>query len=115
MKVDPQGLPAQTRWRVLARGPQKTLLELTPLTGRTHQLRVHCAANGFPILGDPIYGTGDREARLHLLARAIEIPLYKNKPPIRAEAPVPPHMQAEVSALLDGTLPDAAQSLDAGA
>ncbi|MEJ0049714.1 MAG: RNA pseudouridine synthase [Methylovirgula sp.] len=112
MKVDPLGQTAQTRWRVLARGLEKTLLALTPLTGRTHQLRVHCAANGFPILGDPIYGHGERDSRLHLLARAIEIPLYKNKPPIRAEAPVPPHMQAEVSALLDGTLTGSAQSPD---
>jgi tRNA pseudouridine32 synthase/23S rRNA pseudouridine746 synthase len=115
MKVDPQGQPAKTRWQVLARGPQNTLLALTPLTGRTHQLRVHCAANGFPILGDPIYGTGDREARLHLLARAIEIPLYKNKPPIKAEAPVPPHMQAEVSALLGNASVEIAQPPYVGA
>ena len=101
-------MQAATHRRLCRRGPQKTLLELTPLTGRTHQLRVHCAANGFPILGDPIYGAGEREARLHLLARAIEIPLYKNKPSIRAEAPVPPHMQTEVSALLGDTLFDAA-------
>jgi tRNA pseudouridine32 synthase / 23S rRNA pseudouridine746 synthase len=109
MKVDPDGLPSQTRWHVLARGQDRTLLELTPLTGRTHQLRVHCAANGFPILGDPIYGNGARDAQLHLLARAIEVPLYKNKPPVRAQAPVPEHMQAEVSALL-GHMADAAQA-----
>lgn len=102
MKVDPQGLPAETHWRVLVRGDGRSLLALTPRTGRTHQLRVHCAASGFPILGDPIYGTGDRNARLHLLARRVEIPLYKNKPPVEAEAPVPEHMQAEVAALLGG-------------
>ena len=100
MKVDTQGLTAETHWRVLARRDGRSLLALTPRTGRTHQLRVHCAASGFPILGDPIYGTGGRDARLHLLARGIEIPLYKNKPPIKAEAPVPEHMQAEVAALL---------------
>ena len=110
MKVDPQGQPAQTRWKILARDDKKSLLALTPLTGRTHQLRVHCAASGFPILGDPIYGLGDREARLHLLARAIEMPLYKNKDPIKVEAQVPAHMQAEVSALIGPASINAAPS-----
>ncbi len=68
-------------------------LALAPLTGRTHQLRVHCAALGWPILGDPIYGTRQPGAPpLHLHARRIEIPLYKNKPAIAVEAPLPPHM-----------------------
>jgi tRNA pseudouridine32 synthase/23S rRNA pseudouridine746 synthase len=93
MKVDPEGLAAQTEWRVLARAAGHTLLALTPLTGRTHQLRVHCAARGWPILGDPIYGHGGA-IQLQLHARAIEIPLYKNKPPIVVEAPIPAHMRA---------------------
>src|SRR6204780_850258 len=59
MKVDPMGVKAQTRWRVLGSNGTLSLLALTPLTGRTHQLRVHCAAMGFPILGDRIYGTGN--------------------------------------------------------
>jgi tRNA pseudouridine32 synthase / 23S rRNA pseudouridine746 synthase len=115
MKVDPQGLPAQSEWSVLARGIKTSLLALRPRTGRTHQLRVHCAASGFPILGDPIYGTGARDANLHLLARAIEVPLYKNKAPITAEAPVPPHMQAEVSRLLGENSGQATQTPGAGA
>ena len=53
--VSPTGKPAQTKFRVLERGPI-CRLELQPLTGRTHQLRVHCAHEGFPILGDPQYG-----------------------------------------------------------
>lgn len=71
-----------------------TLLELRPVTGRTHQLRVHCAASGFPILGDPIYGTAPRfnGPGLHLHARSVTIPLYPKKPPITVEAPVPEHM-----------------------
>src|SRR5689334_19923161 len=53
-----------------------TLLELRPITGRTHQLRVHCAAMNFPILGDPIYGTALRFAGpgLHLHARSVSVP-----------------------------------------
>lgn len=54
-KIDPEGQKAVTRFTVLSRGEQTSLLELRPETGRTHQLRLHCAASGFPILGDPQY------------------------------------------------------------
>jgi tRNA pseudouridine32 synthase / 23S rRNA pseudouridine746 synthase len=99
MRVDPLGIKARTRWRVLGRKDNLALLGLTPLTGRTHQSRVHCASAGFPILGDRIYGTGG-DAMLHLHARAIEIPLYRNKDPVRVEAPLPPHMGERVTVLL---------------
>ncbi len=57
-KVDPQlGKPAVTEWRVLQRREDRTRLELRPLTGRSHQLRVHLAHQGHPILGDPLYAT----------------------------------------------------------
>src|SRR5688572_339740 len=56
MKVDPEGRPSITDYRVLGRDGALTMLELRPLTGRTHQLRVHLAALGCPVLGDPIYG-----------------------------------------------------------
>jgi tRNA pseudouridine32 synthase/23S rRNA pseudouridine746 synthase len=71
-------------------------LALEPLTGRTHQLRVHCAEMGWPILGDTIYGHAPRSGgpMLHLHAREIVVPLYKNKAPIHVVAPVPPHMRA---------------------
>jgi tRNA pseudouridine32 synthase/23S rRNA pseudouridine746 synthase len=85
-----------TRWKVLGRCPEKlTWLALEPLTGRTHQLRVHCAETGWPILGDAIYGTAPRSggAGLQLHAREIVVPLYKNRAPIRVTAPVPPHMR----------------------
>jgi tRNA pseudouridine32 synthase/23S rRNA pseudouridine746 synthase len=75
--------------------PNLTLLALEPVTGRTHQLRVHCAAMGWPILGDNIYGTGPRFGGpgLHLHAREIVIPLTKNREPVRVVAPVPAHMR----------------------
>ena len=55
--VDPSGKPSRTEYRVLDRFEGHSLLELKPVTGRTHQLRVHCAYMGWPILGDPQYGT----------------------------------------------------------
>ncbi|MBZ6075578.1 RluA family pseudouridine synthase [Microvirga puerhi] len=108
MKVDPKGQPSLTKWKVLGRGEGLTLLELRPVTGRTHQLRVHCAAMNFPILGDPIYGTAPRFGGpgLHLHARSVTIPLYPKKPPITVEAPVPEHMRERIRAC--GVRPDSA-------
>ena len=74
-----------TTWKVLGRaddnGKPITWLALEPLTGRTHQLRVHCAAMGWPIVGDTIYGPAPRRGGpgLHLHAREVVVPLYKNK------------------------------------
>lgn len=58
-EVREDGQPAQTRYRVIARFDGYSLLQLEPITGRTHQLRVHCAHAGCPILGDPQYGTAE--------------------------------------------------------
>jgi tRNA pseudouridine32 synthase / 23S rRNA pseudouridine746 synthase len=93
MKPDPAGLPSATLFRVLGRAEGLAWLELKPLTGRTHQLRVHCAASGFPILGDEIYGTAARTGApaLHLHARAVAVPLYPRKPAVEARALPPPH------------------------
>ena len=55
------GKPSRTRVRVLERFEGHTLVELEPLTGRTHQLRLHCAHVGCPILGDPQYGTAESQ------------------------------------------------------
>ena len=92
MKVDPDGQPAVTDWRVLGRGANSTWLALEPLTGRTHQLRVHCAAMGWPIIGDAVYGNAERGAALQLHARELVVPLYRKRAPIRVTAPVPTHM-----------------------
>jgi tRNA pseudouridine32 synthase/23S rRNA pseudouridine746 synthase len=100
MKHDPKGQPAVTRWKVLGRGESLAWLALEPVTGRTHQLRVHCAAMGWPILGDTIYGTSPRVGGpiLHLHAREIVVPLAKNRAPIRVSAPAPQHMRAALAA-----------------
>ncbi len=100
MKPDPQGQPASTTWRVMGRGGDLTWLALEPLTGRTHQLRVHCAEMGFPIVGDNIYGRAPRLGGpiLHLHSRGIVVPLYKNKGPIAVTAPVPAHMRERLAA-----------------
>jgi tRNA pseudouridine32 synthase/23S rRNA pseudouridine746 synthase len=96
MKADPAGLPSSTTWKVMGRGPKMTWLALEPLTGRTHQLRVHCAEMGWPIVGDDIYGHAPRNdgPPLHLHAREVVVPISKNKPPVQVTAPVPTHMQA---------------------
>jgi tRNA pseudouridine32 synthase / 23S rRNA pseudouridine746 synthase len=77
-----------------------TWLALEPLTGRTHQLRVHCAAMGWPIVGDSVYGGAPRTGGpgLHLHARELVVPLYKNRAPIRVSAPVPPYMEEALRA-----------------
>ncbi|HEX5211763.1 MAG TPA: RNA pseudouridine synthase [Pseudolabrys sp.] len=94
MKPDPQGAPAATTWKVMGRGGALTWLALEPLTGRTHQLRVHCAEMGWPILGDNIYGRAPRVGGLplHLHSREIAVPISKNKAAVIVTAPVPPHM-----------------------
>jgi len=100
MKADPKGQPALTRFRVLGRGEGRSWLALEPVTGRTHQLRLHCAESGFPILGDTIYGTAPRQGGpgLHLLARAVAIPFDPKRSPITAEAPPPEAMHQALSA-----------------
>lgn len=93
MRPDPDAPPAITDWRVRARFADTTWLELHPRTGRTHQVRAHCAALGCPVAGDAIYGDG--AGRLQLLARAILLPL---DPPVAATAPVPGHMHLPADA-----------------
>src|SRR5258705_4699230 len=99
MKHDPQGQPSVTTWKVLGRGNGLAWLALEARTGRTHQLRVHCAEMGWPIVGDAIYGSASRSGGppLHLHAREIVVPLYKNRAPILVAAPGPPHMRAALA------------------
>lgn len=70
-KVDfEQGRPAQTDWRVIRAGDDETRVRLFPLTGRSHQLRVHMTSLGHPILGDPLYATGAAAAHPRLMLHA---------------------------------------------
>jgi tRNA pseudouridine32 synthase/23S rRNA pseudouridine746 synthase len=95
MKPDPNGKPSSTTWKVMGRGDGVTWLALEPLTGRTHQIRVHCAEMGWPVLGDNIYGSAPRAGGppLHLHSRQIVVPISKNKPAVAITAPAPPHMR----------------------
>ena len=94
MEADPAGQAARTDYRVLGGAGGLSWLECRPRTGRTHQIRVHCAALGCPILGDPIYGERGSAPLppLHLHARSIALPLYPQRPPVAAAAPPPGHM-----------------------
>lgn len=74
-RVGPNGKSAVTHYRVLRENKRYSLVELTPETGRTHQLRVHMQKIGHPIVGDPLYGTGSYGDRLYLHAHTLEIAL----------------------------------------
>ena len=89
--VDPAGQPAQTSYRLLAQvSPAHALLQLTPHTGRTHQLRVHLAALGYPLVGDGSYGLpGEEEQRqaLHCAATTFTHPHSGERMTVRAPWP----------------------------
>ena len=85
--VRPDGKPSQSRFRVLERLPAYTLLELEPLTGRTNQLRVHCAHLGHPIVGEPVFGCEEPRAdpptgRLFLHASRLELRHPQSREPL---------------------------------
>jgi RluA family pseudouridine synthase len=92
VKVSDKGQPSLTRYRVMGRAPGMTWLELKPETGRTHQIRVHCAHAGCPVIGDRLYGKAAPGQQLHLQSHAIVLPLSKTKPAISVTAPPPAHM-----------------------
>ena len=77
-EVRPDGKPSQTRFRVLKRTGDICRLDLEPITGRTHQLRLHCAYSGFPILGDPQYGSEKSQTLSHHLGLETQLLLAKS-------------------------------------
>lgn len=105
MHVHDSGLPSKTRYRIIDRaGNRAAWVELQPLTGRTHQLRVHMAAIGHPIVGDGKYGgkgaflTGAVSRKLHLHSRRLRID-HPDGGAIDVQAEVPEHFAASLDAL----------------
>ncbi len=104
-RVDPRGEPAATRWRTVREGPLAALVEARPETGRTHQIRVHLAHLGAPLLGDARYGGPRRVGelsvpRVMLHARRLELPHPATGARLVLEAPVPEDFAAVERALL---------------
>jgi 23S rRNA pseudouridine1911/1915/1917 synthase len=116
MRVDPAGRPARTAYRVMAVAPRQSptvsWVELRPATGRTHQIRVHLADAGHPIVGDDLYGgprhRGVRDARRRkaldpghtlLHARSLSLPSPPLETTERIEAPLPPRFARALSDL----------------
>lgn len=108
MAVVAGGRPATTSYRIRERFAGWTLLELDLVTGRTHQLRVHLAAIGHPIAGDPVYATGPARRgpealeRLFLHAWRLELASPGGGRLIRAEAPLPPELEGVLAELRAG-------------
>ena len=105
MAVVPDGRAATTGYRVRERFRDWTLLELDLVTGRTHQIRVHCTALGHPVAGDPVYGTGtsrkgpDGLERLFLHAWRLELVSPTSAKLLRVEAPLPEALESALEGL----------------
>jgi 23S rRNA pseudouridine1911/1915/1917 synthase len=84
--VDPRGRQARTDWRSIGECENHTVVEVTPHTGRMHQIRVHLTALGCPIVGDRSYG-GPPAPRLMLHALSVDVPWRGKR--LRIDAPVP--------------------------
>jgi 23S rRNA pseudouridine1911/1915/1917 synthase len=104
---------AKTTWRVRERFGAATLLEVEPETGRTHQIRVHLAALGHPVLADPVYGARRRRAlpvdgpgrelaRQALHAASIDVPHPKSGERLRIDSPLPADLEAVLSVMREG-------------
>ena len=82
-----KGKPAQTKWRVSERKDERTRVILHPLTGRSHQLRVHMQSLGHPIVGDPIYGTPDKRLMLHAHSLNLDHPVHGDRIELESVSP----------------------------
>lgn len=92
-QIDPDGLFARTRCKVLAENKNLSLVEFLLETGRTHQIRVHCAAAGHPLLGDHLYGEPGPQSRHYLHAWKLSFSRPFTKEKIMVTAPVPGDFQ----------------------
>ncbi len=92
--VTAEGAPCETRYEVLATESDRSLVRCELVTGRTHQIRVHLAARGWPILGDRVYGTPDeRIPRQALHAWRVTLPHPITREPLAFAAPIPADMR----------------------
>lgn len=104
MVLDDAGQEAITHYRVLASNGALSMVEFSPKTGRTHQIRLHAAYGlGCPVVGDPFYGATEgafsaQAQPMMLHAEAVEIPLQPSKPAIAVTAPLPEAMAALIAA-----------------
>ncbi|MCP8898564.1 23S rRNA pseudouridine(955/2504/2580) synthase RluC [Gilvimarinus xylanilyticus] len=112
VKIHPDGKPSLTRFKVLESFDGFTLLEAKPITGRTHQIRVHAQYKGCPLLGDDKYGVDDINKamkakgakRLFLHASALRFPLPGDEVRwVSVEAPLTDDLQAVLAALKEGS------------
>jgi 23S rRNA pseudouridine1911/1915/1917 synthase len=121
---DPEGLPAKTRYAVRGRRGGRTLVELVPETGRQHQIRLHLAWRGHPIVGDKLYGPGGVEpfmeyietgmtdrlrrrlgmARQALHAHSVEVPHPSTLAPLRVVSALPTDMAQLWDELAHGSM-----------
>jgi 23S rRNA pseudouridine1911/1915/1917 synthase len=92
------GRPARTRYRLMERLPAHALLELEPVTGRTNQLRLHCAHFGFPIVGDELFGLGPDPAlgRLFLHAHRLGFTHPESEQRLAFASPLPAELEQAV-------------------
>jgi 23S rRNA pseudouridine1911/1915/1917 synthase len=92
--VTAEGAPCETRYEVLSAGRDRSLVRCELITGRTHQIRVHLASSGWPILGDRVYGMPDeRIARQALHAWRVSLPHPITREPLAFDAPIPSDMK----------------------
>lgn len=96
MAIAEDGQHAVTDYRLLGTSEDLSWIECRPRTGRTHQIRVHLASLGCPILGDTQYGETSQQP-LHLHSRSITLPLYPSRAPVSISAPPPAHMLAALA------------------
>ena len=92
-QIDPDGQRAVTHYKVLRQGSSLALVRFQLETGRTHQIRVHCAAAGHPLLGDHLYGTPGPRTRHYLHAAELTLQHPITREPLTIKAPLPEDME----------------------